>query len=337
MKRTSSLQTTSTAQTLLLVFCLMALLLAPAVIMAQDSASGEIKPAPWSGDWWSRKKGFLVKGWPGHSPSPFERYDRYVESRTGRNPGARAWESNIRNNHYNPNAEDWEGHCNGWAAAAILAPEPRQQKIRNGITFTTADQKGLLSEQYMNTYCKFYGNRYWGSNDDQDDIYPDEFHRLLLEYIGSGKSAIICDTASDRQVWNFPLFKFESSWSSGWFDDRKLKVRTQAYFGDDGVRPDFIGTKWFSTTYTYNLFVDSHGNIVGGEWTGASKQNHPDFVWVPTADAPNPPGTVEENPCIDPKFVREITQGPDRQDIPRGAASPDTFLREAGLNPNELF
>ncbi|RCK81720.1 MAG: Cold-active serine alkaline protease [Candidatus Ozemobacter sibiricus] len=305
------------------------------------SASGEITPPPWSGDWWSRKKGFLVLGWPGHSPSPFEKYDAYVESRTGRNPGAHAWEKDVRNTHYNPKAEDWEGHCNGWAAASILVPEPRQAKVRNGITFLTADQKGILSEQYMNTYCMFYGRRNWGNpGDDPDDIYPDEFHKLLLEYIGNKKSAIICDTSYDRQVWNFPLFKFESSWSTGWFDKSKLKVRTTVYYVDDGVRPDYIGTKWFSTTYTYNLFLDSQGNITGGEWTGSSRTNHPDFVWVPTADAPNPPGTVQENPRIDPRYVKEIVEGPEVLDYRQGDnafSGPDAVVMEAGLNPAEHF
>jgi hypothetical protein len=310
----------------------------PLTVIA-ESVRGEIKPAPWSGDWWSRKKGFLIKGWPGHKPSPFEKYDAYVQSRTGKNPGAHAWEKNPRNHHYNPNADDWEGHCNGWSAASILTPEPRHRRIRNGIVFETADQKGILSELYMNTYCKFYGNRYWGNdNDNIDDIYPDEFHRLLLEYIGSGKSAIICDTERGKQVWNFPLYKYESSWSTGWFDESKLKVKTTVYYVDDGVRPDYIGTKWFSKTYTYNLYLDGSGNIIDGDWTGGSKRDHPDFVWVPTADAPNPPGSNQENPCFDPKFVKEITTGPEKQpQAPRRIRHPDMLIREAGLDPNELF
>jgi len=326
----------------LLAIALFALpLFAVAPVSAEDgSARGEIKPAPWSGDWWSRKRGFLVLGWKNHQPSPFARYDAYVQTRTGRNPGAHAWESNVNNTHYNPRAEDWEGHCNGWSAAAILAPEPRERKVRNGIAFETSDQKGILSELYMNTYCMFYGNRNWGNpGDDPQDIYPDEFHRLILEYIQGNKSAIVCDTTPDRQVWNYPLYKFESSWNSGWLDDKKLKVKTVVYYADDGVSVDFLGTKWFSTTYTYNLFVDSNGNITDGEWTGQSRDTHPDFVWVPTGDAPNPPNTVQENPNLDPKFVREIIQGPSSLDVRAGEPipGPEAVMMEAGLNPADLF
>lgn len=314
----------------------------PLISFADDeTAKGEIKPAPWSSDWWSRKKGFLVNGWAGHTPSALARYDQYVQSRTGKNPGSLAWESNIKNTHYNPNAENWEGHCNGWSAASILEPEPREKKIRNGITFDTSDQKGILSELYMNTYCMFYGKRFWGNHgDDKDDIYPDQFHRLLLEYLAAGKSAIVCDVAPDRQVWNFPAYKFESSWDAGWFNEKKLKVKTTVYFGDDNVPPTYVGTKWVATTFTYNLFTDDDGNIVGGEWTGGSKDNHPDFVWVPTADAPNPPGTVQENPGLDPKFAHEITQGPAELNLPTETPvpqSPDAVLMEAGLDPKSLF
>ena len=304
-----------------------------------EEAKGEIKPGPWSGDWFSRKKGFMVLGWPGHTPSPLERYDQYVQTRTGKNPGSHLWEKTVKNTHYNPNAEDWEGHCNGWSAASIMEPEPKETKKRNGIVFETADQKAILTEMHMNTYCMFYGKRYWGNHgDDKDDIYPDQFHQLLLEYIAAGKSAMICDIVPERQVWNFPLYKFETSLDAGWFDKKKMKVKTTCYFGDDGVRPDYIGTKWFAVSYTYNLHLDDDGNIVSGEWTGESKNKPPDFVWVPTADAPNPPGTVEENPSLDPKFVHEITQGPpvmENHDTP--APTPDAVIVEAGLNPRDLF
>ncbi len=315
---------------------------APVAVFA-ETISGEIKPSPWSGDWWSRKRGFLVKGWEGHTPSPFQKYDAYVSAVTGKNPGATNWEANPKNHHYNPNAESWEGHCNGWSAASILAPEPKITRNRGGIAFEPSDQKAILSEQYMNCYCSFHGNRYWGNEkDDRNDIYPDQFHRLLIENIASGKTAMVCDIESDRMVWNYPIYKFESTWSTGWFDDHKLKVKTTCYYVNDDVKPEYIGTKWFAINYTYNLFVDDKGNVISGEWTGDSKKNHPDFVWIPTGDARVPANSTLENPCIDPKFVKEITTGPANKSS-NGRASapasrnPDQVLMEAGLDPNELF
>ena len=34
--------------------------------------------------------------------------------------------------------------------------------------------------------------------------------------------------------------------------------------------------------YDYVLELDASGKIIGGEWIGASKTNHPDFLWLPT-------------------------------------------------------
>src|SRR5262249_27255982 len=34
--------------------------------------------------------------------------------------------------------------------------------------------------------------------------------------------------------------------------------------------------------YTYILEADANNKIVGGEWTGESRTNHPDFAWWPT-------------------------------------------------------
>lgn len=33
--------------------------------------------------------------------------------------------------------------------------------------------------------------------------------------------------------------------------------------------------------YEYILELDAEGKIIGGEWLGASKRNHPDFLWLP--------------------------------------------------------
>jgi Transglutaminase elicitor len=35
-------------------------------------------------------------------------------------------------------------------------------------------------------------------------------------------------------------------------------------------------------TYEYVLELDASGAIIGGEWVGESKKNHPDFLWLPT-------------------------------------------------------
>ncbi len=50
----------------------------------------------------------------------------------------------------------------------------------------------------------------------------------------------------------------------------------------DGNLSATINTYTHTDHYDYILEVDSTGKINGGEWIGASKTGHPDFLWLPT-------------------------------------------------------
>ena len=49
----------------------------------------------------------------------------------------------------------------------------------------------------------------------------------------------------------------------------------------DGNLGDSIDTYTHHDRYDYVLEVDAEGKVIGGEWLGASKKDHPDFVWLP--------------------------------------------------------
>lgn len=57
--------------------------------------------------------------------------------------------------------------------------------------------------------------------------------------------------------------------------------------GLDGNLADRIDTYTHTDRYTYVLELDAEGRLIGGEWTGESKRNHPDFVWLPTRVTPD--------------------------------------------------
>lgn len=307
-----------------------------------DSAFLDVKP--WSGYWWSRREGKLVKGWAGHTESPMQLYDRYVKSRTGRNPGAQAWE---RKYHYNPTAPSWWGHCNGWSAASIMEPEPRKARTLGGVKFSVADQKALLSELYMDCRSLFYGNRQNNISLISQDIRPDLFHRLLVENIKKRGRGIVADTNWSQSVWNFPICGYETEWAPVWFFHNRVLVTTTVHFVTDGVKPEFVGTETFSKTYYYVLKLNNRGEIVGGFWDPRSLWNHPDFVWIPTADMPADGG---ENPRLSPKFVHEITgtapafaaasvlaMGKTADGDSGNEDARLSVLREAGIDPAGYF
>lgn len=300
-----------------------------------------LEPQPWSGFWWPRSKKGMVQ--------VMEKYDSFVEKKTGNNPGAAAWESNPRNGHYNPSSPGWTGHCNGWAAASILEPEPKAPRTVEGISFSVGDQKGLLSEMYMDCYSEFYGRR---KNDDfplSFDIRPDLFHRLLVENIKTKKRGMVADISYNSPVWNYSICGYTSEWKPGGLLSKdSVRVTTTVYFADDGVAADFLGTKYLKKTYNYTLKLNNNGEIVGGNWTLASLWDHPDFVWIPTADAP-PRGTGE-NPKLKTAMIYEITRSRNRTQktpplvmasVTRASADfesdHDSVLAEAGIDAAEYF
>ncbi len=308
----------------------------PLRMTGEGSDKAFLPTKPWSGYWWSRKEGKLVKGWAGNEP-PFRKYDRFVQARTGRNPGAHAWEADPANGHYDPNGPSWAGHCNGWAAAAVMEPEPREPRTLDGITFTTADQKALLSEMWMDCRTLFYGRRKDSAVPFSLDIYPNVFHRLLVENIKQKKRAIIADTSFSRSVWNYPIYGYETQWKRRWWLPGMVHVTTTVYFADDGVKPEFLGTKTFTKTYHYILQVNGRGEIIGGTWDPRSLWDHPDFVWIPIADSPAQGG---ENPKLTPSFVYAITRGETTHlnlAMTSTATTPEASLLEAGIDPDAYF
>lgn len=57
---------------------------------------------------------------------------------------------------------------------------------------------------------------------------------------------------------------------------------SEASSGTDGNLADRIDQYTHTDRYEYVLELDANGKIIGGEWVGASKQAHPDFLWLPT-------------------------------------------------------
>jgi comEA protein len=116
-------------------------------------------------------------------------------------------------NSYNPAGGSWWGHCNGWAAAAILTDEPTEPvkaTIKGEeVEYTTADLKGLLTESHYSTYSRFYGARYYKEGDDLADLKPEAFHKLITYYLKEQRIPLVFDTTASDAVWNFPAWKVD--------------------------------------------------------------------------------------------------------------------------------
>lgn len=133
--------------------------------------------------------------------------------------------------------QSWWGHCNAWAAAAIMEPEPRNSTTVDGITFTAGDVKGLVTEAWMELNSSFYGSRndYHGSEAarekiDYNDVTPAAFHIFFADQIGNHDKSFVIDRYTGDQVWNQPVKAFRSQievLNDG--EPRKVEVKLTRY------------------------------------------------------------------------------------------------------------
>ena len=147
---------------------------------------------PFGGYWWPNA-GFSMR-------EPMRKYDRIVESWTGISPHSVEWEAA---NHNNP--ATWGGHCNGWAASALLYSEMDHPVFHEATqtVIKNSDFNALLAESNYCVNYSFYGQRYDGNpGDDLLDISPDLFHKVLTYFIATAQKGVIMDIHPDEPVDN---------------------------------------------------------------------------------------------------------------------------------------
>lgn len=237
--------------------------------------------------------------------SPAEKYDIFM----GRFDYPTVNEERKRTH---PDAEPWEGLCHGWAAAAILYPEPTQVDVvgANGIKvpFGSADVKALLT--YYQGYIKTNkGKRQLGARCNANlSEYPEEgtlaeckdtnagaFHIVLANELGLYGKSFIMDVSRDFEVWNQPLISYESELvaeqgpspgaAEGTVQEVVLKTKVRWAVENISRWEPVIGASFQSEEvreYNYRLELDNNGRILGGEWL---QDDRPDFLWLPKSIA----------------------------------------------------
>lgn len=258
------------------------------------SEDADIKP--WRGYWWAYNGRRLSNG----TNSPMAKYDRFVQARTGSNPGSQSWE-NSRHRYHGIN---WEGHCNGWAASSVLRPEPRASKIdeQSGAIFTVSDQKGLLAETDYCVKIAFFGNRYRGSNSNRRDINPALFHKTLRYYIGNLKKPIATDYKQLAEVDNHVISGYTMNIKQTGENTYSVKTQIRIHKYDKGTSSVPGMAPMYTRTYSYRLREAADGSLTG-TWTSTN----PDFLWVPLASE----DCNNNNPRIDHARIQEILDLPE--------------------------
>jgi hypothetical protein len=231
------------------------------------TARAAAKTLPWRGFSWPNLGLPLAATWW----SPMAKYDKYMEGRTGRNPGSRDWEGK----HHTARNLVWRGHCNGWAASAILRHEPKvpRRDPRTGTVFSVSDQKGLMAETDYCAKAAFFGRRYNHPGDDLHDIDPATFHKALIYYIGTLGKPLAVDYYPNEIVDTHVISGYSIT-----IDGRGAVTADLVMHAYDEEITDQPGpAPSYAKTYSYTLTKDAAGNISGGTW----QTENPDFLWAP--------------------------------------------------------
>ena len=247
--------------------------------------------------------------------------------------------------------ETWWGLCHAWVPASILEPEPMHAVEYNGQRFEVSDIKALLLTAYDDTRSYFLGGRCNAreiEHDDQGRVTSAEcrdtnagaWHVVVTNFLGIHGRPFVEDRTGGYQVWNQPVVGYEITHQEDVTLDRALDllgVMGEAYpFNPQAVR--FVEVRMTTTwvteghpstrplgragyertdRYHYLLEVDDRGKVIGGEWLGTSRDNHPDFLWVPIAAETST--WRSSNPSVRLEDVRrllELSREPEGGDDP---------------------
>ncbi len=211
----------------------------------------------------------------------------------------------------------WYGHCNGWTAATIRHAEPQNSVVRNGVTFTPADIKGLLAEIYMYSDSEFLGGV-------DPAINPGTLHLVLTNWVGRGSHPLGLESALGEVVINFPLYKFKTKLTK--LSDRQYEAETTVTYSVNTPQEHDKGPDFRRDMYLhYSLDLDADGQITGGSYYRDSYQI--DMLWAPLKPVQGgEEGNKRGNPHLSVKEVLSIW----RESVPE-----ETRKKWMNINPTE--
>lgn len=163
--------------------------------------------------------------------------------------------------------------------------------IKNGKEYYKSLEKGKVVTKPVPANCV--------------DTDPGAFHIVIANQIAFLKQGFVAEAVRDKEVWNQPVFAYETQVVSETNSPdayatrrthKQLTVKTKMFYGNDGGRmfweqdeleEEFYA--WWNPTngtsnyrsahkeFEYKLDLDRRGNIIGGRWLSYER---PDFLWL---------------------------------------------------------
>jgi len=131
--------------------------------------------------------------------------------------------------------------------------------------------------------CRPYAN---GSVEECELVAPSNATALHVSVEGYAASSTF---SADITVTGAPTdgiiptaYLFNDDAASLVYVDAEVDYIGESASSVDGNLADRIDDYTHTDSYSYILELDAAGAIIGGEWMGESKTEHPDFLWLPT-------------------------------------------------------
>lgn len=243
---------------------------------------GQSQKEVWSGSWWPFSQGGTL--------AALQKYDRAEQTGGSAEADERAA---IKMGH----GISWAGHCNGLAAAGINEIKPRRAVTYKGVTFTPSDIEALLVEKWQGVDgIPLVGRRCqqtpgYDANgrmveDSCRDFNPGAFHIILGNALGLEREPFVMDIEAGEAVWNYPVVSYQTETEVIDKAEAIRLTRAGSHYQFNPEASQFMRVQariklatGQSKSYEYVL-EGNNDQIIGGEWIGASLQDHPDFAWV---------------------------------------------------------
>ncbi len=250
-----------------------------------------LEKAPWSDSYWPSYLGGIALRWN----TPFNYYEdsfryRALPYRRIRRMGpaqlaglSPAEKFDLLNGDYNytllnsersrtgRNSPTWEGLCHGWALIDLYVGN-----FSDSRTYFVAERCNVdLSRNpsaAVSPECR--------------DTNAGTFHLVLTNQIGIKREGFVADITRDLQVWNHPVYGYESrvvsevdgaspGAATGTVKEITLETVMQ-FISEAGSHWESGITNTPSRTYNYRIELNADGQIIGGAWL---TEDRPDFIW----------------------------------------------------------
>jgi hypothetical protein len=137
-----------------------------------------------------------------------------------------------------------------------------------------------LSEPTTSTYsCRPYAS---GSGEECTGTVPEGATKMFVSVQGYDEASKF-DLSINTGGTIPTTWVFNPDAKSFVYFKTDVRYISESAASTDGNLSSRIDQYTKSDRYEYVLELDAAGKVIGGEWVGASKKAHPDFVWLPVA------------------------------------------------------